>query len=125
MTARWHVTGLGRWENGIWTILPGGTHRPKPVKLFPVKQTTLEPFTQAASERVLLFSTLMMANIFNLLRSRCLGSTNSLTPLISTSYRWVSSIQHTIQVKKDIEIQRDASRLGGGAKRIEGQHKKV
>ena len=34
MTARWHVTGLGRWETVIWIILPGVTHRPGPVKLF-------------------------------------------------------------------------------------------
>ena len=66
-----------------------------------------------------------MANIFNILRSRCIAQSNSLVPLISSQLRWSSSAEHTLQVRKDIKKQREASRLGGGAKRIDSQHHKV
>ena len=66
-----------------------------------------------------------MANIFNILRSRCIVQSNSLAPLITSQLRWTSSAEHTLQVRKDIQKQRAASQLGGGAKRIASQHEKV
>ena len=43
----------------------------------------------------------------------------------SISHRWVSSAEHTLQVKQDIKEKREKAKLGGGLKRIEAQHKRV
>ncbi|KAI9562996.1 hypothetical protein GHT06_010452 [Daphnia sinensis] len=59
--------------------------------------------------------------MLNILRSRCIAHSNFLAPLQS---RWSSSIEHTLQVRKDIESKRELSRQGGGPKRIASQHKK-
>lgn len=60
--------------------------------------------------------------MLNILRSRCIAHSSFLAPLQS---RWSSSIEHTLQVRKDIESKRELSRQGGGPKRIASQHKKV
>ena len=47
-----------------------------------------------------------------------------LFPLIS-AHRWASSVEHTPQVKRDIQERHETAKLGGGLKRIAGQNKKV
>ena len=64
-----------------------------------------------------------MAFIINALRPRSFRNVNVVTPIICS--RWASSAEHTLQVKQDICLRREASKQGGGAKRIAGQHKKV
>jgi len=63
-----------------------------------------------------------MAYLMNMLRSRCIVSSSMLTS--SISHRWVSSAEHTLQVKQDIKEKREKAKLGGGLKRIEAQHKR-
>jgi len=66
-----------------------------------------------------------MALILSLLRSRCALQTNALAPFLSTQQRWsTNSAELTLQVRKDIEVQRERSKQGGGPKRIASQHKK-
>lgn len=63
--------------------------------------------------------------MLNLLRSRCIAQSNYLASIVPFQSRWSSTVEHTLQVRKDIERQRELSRQGGGPKRIAGQHKKV
>ena len=66
--------------------------------------------------------------MLNVLRSRCLAPSKFISSVGSFQSRWSTSLEqyeHTIQVRKDIEHQRDLSRQGGGLKRIASQHKKV
>ena len=63
--------------------------------------------------------------MLNILRSRCISQSNFLASRVQKQLRWSSSIEHTLQVRKDIDHQRELSRQGGGPKRIDSQHKKV
>lgn len=58
------------------------------------------------------------------LRSRCLAQSKAFAAFQLQS-RWNQTYEHTLQVRKDIEHQRERSKQGGGLKRIEAQHKKV
>ena len=63
--------------------------------------------------------------MLNILRSRCIAHSNILASSVCLQTRWSSSVEHTLQVRKDIENQRELSKQGGGPKRIASQHKKV
>lgn len=67
-----------------------------------------------------------MALMLSLVRARCVFQNNAILPLLSAQQRWATnSAELTLQVRKDIEAQRERSKQGGGAKRIASQHKKV
>ena len=66
-----------------------------------------------------------LCKMLNVIRSRCIAHSNILASSVSLQSRWSSSVEHTLQVRKDIERQRELSRQGGGPKRIASQHKKV
>jgi hypothetical protein len=63
--------------------------------------------------------------MLNIQRFRCITRSSFLASRFPKQLRWSSSIEHTLQVRKDIDHQRELSRLGGGPKRIDSQHKKV